>query len=150
MQQQADTERDMRVQFSARERRRDRGNMVTTNSGLPLCKASVITNDNTTRVNGALAVPGGDRPERADKYRHDGAELIYSYSFTDHHETKLSDNSGANTAPMFRPDGALVVFVRNGRERRLLDIASKQSADHVRCLPPASVRNEPLSCMITG
>src|SRR6185436_11199336 len=35
--------------------------------------------------------------------------------------------AGADSAPMFSPDGAMLTFVRDGKELRVYDIAAKQS-----------------------
>jgi Tol biopolymer transport system component/C-terminal processing protease CtpA/Prc len=57
----------------------------------------------------------------------DGRYQIYFYDFTATQETRVSDGSGADTAPVFSPDGKQLAFARDGRELRVYDIASKQS-----------------------
>jgi tricorn protease len=57
----------------------------------------------------------------------DGKYQIYFYSFVDSRETRLSDGAGADTAPVFSPDGVLLAFVRDGKELRVYDTTTKQS-----------------------
>ncbi len=54
-----------------------------------------------------------------------GSEELYLYDFTSGKEAQLT-SQGPDGAPRFSPDGKLVAFIRDGRELRVVDVASKQ------------------------
>ncbi|HKX26737.1 MAG TPA: LpqB family beta-propeller domain-containing protein [Blastocatellia bacterium] len=56
----------------------------------------------------------------------EGAFAIYQYDFTTGGETALVRDAGPSYAPSFSPDGKRLVFMRNGRELRALDLETKQ------------------------
>jgi tricorn protease len=55
-----------------------------------------------------------------------GAGNLYLFDFTTNTETQLTQSSGTDTATRVSPDGKSVLFVREGKELRVLDLASKQ------------------------
>jgi C-terminal processing protease CtpA/Prc/sugar lactone lactonase YvrE len=57
----------------------------------------------------------------------EGRYQIYFHDFATSKETLVSDGSGADTAPVFSPDGKLLAFVRDSKELRAYEIATKQS-----------------------
>jgi tricorn protease len=54
-----------------------------------------------------------------------GVGQLFLYDFTTNTETPLTRAEVADAAPRFSPDGKLVAFVRDGRELRVFDVASK-------------------------
>jgi len=56
----------------------------------------------------------------------DGASHLFTYDFTSNKETQLTNTAVGDTAVRVSPDGKLVAFVRDGKELRVLDLASKQ------------------------
>jgi Tol biopolymer transport system component/C-terminal processing protease CtpA/Prc len=57
----------------------------------------------------------------------DGRYQVYLYDFASGQETRASDGAGADTAPVFSPDGKLLSFVRDAKELRVYDLEAKQS-----------------------
>lgn len=55
----------------------------------------------------------------------DGVPHLYLYDFTTRSETRLTSSPEADAVPRFSPDGKLLAFIRDGRELRILDMASK-------------------------
>ncbi|MEO8218859.1 MAG: S41 family peptidase [Acidobacteriota bacterium] len=60
--------------------------------------------------------------------RGDSAHL-YLYDFASGTEKQITNGSGADLRPQFSPDGKSIAFVRDGRELRIVDLAS--SADRL-------------------
>jgi Tol biopolymer transport system component/C-terminal processing protease CtpA/Prc len=58
----------------------------------------------------------------------DGAEAphLFMYDFTTSRETQLTSAGTGDSAPRLSPDGKTVAFVRDGKELRAVDLASKQ------------------------
>jgi tricorn protease len=56
----------------------------------------------------------------------DGVPHLFTFDFTTNAETQLTSAAVGDTAPQIAPDGKFVAFVRDGKELRLLDLASKQ------------------------
>jgi tricorn protease len=56
----------------------------------------------------------------------DGTPHLFLYDFATHAETQLTQAAVADHTPQFSPDGKMVAFLRDGRELRALDLASKQ------------------------
>jgi Tol biopolymer transport system component/C-terminal processing protease CtpA/Prc len=56
----------------------------------------------------------------------DAAPHIFLYDFTTNAETQLTNAAVGDYAPRVSPDGKSVAFVRDGKELRILDLASKQ------------------------
>jgi Tol biopolymer transport system component len=56
----------------------------------------------------------------------DGLPHLFTYDFTTQAETQLTKAAVGDTAPQIAPDGKSVAFVRDGKELRLFDFASKQ------------------------
>jgi Tol biopolymer transport system component/C-terminal processing protease CtpA/Prc len=55
-----------------------------------------------------------------------GAGQLFSYDFTTNSETQLTSAAIGDSAPAVSPDGKFVAFVRDGKELRTIDLASKQ------------------------
>jgi Tol biopolymer transport system component len=55
-----------------------------------------------------------------------GIGQIFSYDFTTNVETQLTSTTASDGAPVVSPDGKTLAFVREGKELRALDLASKQ------------------------
>ncbi|GAB3571837.1 S41 family peptidase [Spirosoma luteolum] len=55
-----------------------------------------------------------------------GSANLYQYSFTTRTETQLTSDKLDDSSPVVSPDGKSVVFMRNGQELRLLDLAAKK------------------------
>ncbi|NOT07237.1 MAG: PDZ domain-containing protein [Gemmatimonadales bacterium] len=55
-----------------------------------------------------------------------GALNLFLYDFTTGAETRLTDQPQNDVTPHFSPDGKQIAFVRDGRELRVLDMASRQ------------------------
>jgi Tol biopolymer transport system component/C-terminal processing protease CtpA/Prc len=56
----------------------------------------------------------------------DGVPHLFMYDFTSQAETQLTTAGTGDTAPQIAPDGKLLAFVRDGKELRVLDLASRQ------------------------
>lgn len=56
----------------------------------------------------------------------DGISHVFLYDFTSNTETQLTSDALADAAPVVSPDGKTVAFVRDAKELRVLDLASKQ------------------------
>jgi tricorn protease len=56
----------------------------------------------------------------------DGGSHLYQYDFNAQTETRLTTGAGVDSVPLFSPDGKTIAFVRDGKELRLYDVASKQ------------------------
>jgi len=56
-----------------------------------------------------------------------GSRNLYLYDFGSQTETRLTDEAASEDFPRFSPDGKTIVFFRNGRELRLLDLAAKST-----------------------
>ena len=56
----------------------------------------------------------------------DGVPHLFLYDFTTNAETPLTSAATGDAAPRVSPDGKSVAFVRDGKELRVLDLASKQ------------------------
>jgi tricorn protease len=58
----------------------------------------------------------------------DGAAVprLFRYDFTTSRETQLTNGPTGDAAPRVSPDGKSVAFVRDGKELRTIDLASKQ------------------------
>ena len=55
-----------------------------------------------------------------------GVGQIFQYDFTTSTETQLTSGAIHDTAPVVSPDGKMLAYVRDGKELRTLDIASKE------------------------
>jgi Tol biopolymer transport system component len=55
-----------------------------------------------------------------------GAPHLFTYDFTTSRETQLTSAATGDSAPRIAPDGKTVAFVRDGKELRAIDLASKQ------------------------
>lgn len=55
-----------------------------------------------------------------------GALNLYGYDFTTGAETRLTNQPLNDVTPKYSPDGTQVAFVRDGRELRVLDVASRR------------------------
>lgn len=55
-----------------------------------------------------------------------GIGHLFLFDFTTNEETQLTRASTGDAAPRVSPDGKSIAFVRDGKELRLLDLASKQ------------------------
>jgi tricorn protease len=55
-----------------------------------------------------------------------GIGQLFTYDFTTSAETQLTSAQVGDSAPVVSPDGKTVAFVRDGKELRALDLASKQ------------------------
>ena len=55
-----------------------------------------------------------------------GTGQLFMYDFTANTETQLTTAAVGDSAPVVSPDGKTVAFVRDGKELRALDLASKQ------------------------
>ena len=82
---------------------------VTTTPGL---ESQVVWAPDSRRI-----VYTSDRSGRAQLYLHD---------FATRTETALSPDGGSDVSPSFSPDGRTLIFARNGRELRALDVATKR------------------------
>jgi Tol biopolymer transport system component len=56
----------------------------------------------------------------------DGTPHLFTYDFTNRTETQLTKTPLGDAAPRVAPDGKSVAFVRDGKELRVLDLATKQ------------------------
>jgi Tol biopolymer transport system component len=56
----------------------------------------------------------------------DGVTHLFQFDFTTNAEAQLTKAESGDSAPRVSPDGKSVAFVRDGRELRVLDFASKQ------------------------
>lgn len=54
------------------------------------------------------------------------AANLYQYNFITAKEARLTNGSEDDGAPVFSPDGKLISFIRNGKELRVLNLASRQ------------------------
>ncbi len=54
----------------------------------------------------------------------DGVPHLFQFDFTTNAETPLTNAATGDTAPRVSPDGKSVAFVRDGKELRVLDVAS--------------------------
>ncbi|MCW5971541.1 MAG: PD40 domain-containing protein [Blastocatellales bacterium] len=74
----------------------------------------------------------------------DGAANLYLYDFATREETRLTNDSMADAAPRFSPDGKMLAFIRDGRELRVLDMESRTerlvASGHLN-RPPFAPRN---------
>lgn len=75
----------------------------------------------------------------------DEADHLYQYIFATKTENKLTNASTDDGAPFFSPNGKLLAFIRNGRELRVLDIATKKET----LLTKAYFGNGPVSSQST-
>ena len=71
----------------------------------------------------------------------EGAFNLYQYDFTSNSETPLVRGIGQNFTPSISPDGKTVVFIRDGRELRAVDLETKQE----RLLVTAYLERPPLT-----
>ncbi len=55
-----------------------------------------------------------------------GVGQLFLFDFTTNAETQLTSAATGDSAPSVAPDGKSIAFVRDGKELRLLDLASKQ------------------------
>ena len=55
-----------------------------------------------------------------------GVGQIFTYDFTTNAETQLTSTAVSDSAPVVSPDGKTIAYVRDGKELRTLDLASKQ------------------------
>lgn len=55
----------------------------------------------------------------------DGPQHIYLYDFATRTESRLTNDARSDVSPRFSPDGTMLAFERDGRELRVLDLASK-------------------------
>src|SRR6185295_1312616 len=56
----------------------------------------------------------------------DNVQHIFLYDFTNNTETQLTRDAKGDDAPRFSPDGKMMVFVRDDKEVRVMDLATKQ------------------------
>jgi tricorn protease len=56
----------------------------------------------------------------------DGVPHLFLYDFAGQRESQLTQAPTGDTAPRLSPDGKSLAFVRDGKELRVLDLASKQ------------------------
>ncbi len=56
----------------------------------------------------------------------DGVPHLFQFDFTGNTETQLTQGAAGDSAPQVSPDGKSVAFVRDGKELRVVDLASKQ------------------------
>ena len=56
----------------------------------------------------------------------DGISHLYQYNFITNIETKLTNEKTNDSSPKFSPDGKILSFIRDGKELRLIDLASKK------------------------
>lgn len=56
----------------------------------------------------------------------DGAAHLFLYDFATNAETKLTNSAQSDFTPRFSPDGKMIAYERNGRELRVLNVATKQ------------------------
>ena len=54
----------------------------------------------------------------------DGAPHLYLYDFATRTERQLTRGTGKDASPTFSPDGKWIAFARNGRELRVVDVAT--------------------------
>ncbi len=71
---------------------------------------------------------GWDASSRAVVYAsaREGGEGIYRYDFVKRREEKLAEGAGRDSAPRLSPDGKSVAWIREARELRVLDLASRE------------------------
>ena len=55
-----------------------------------------------------------------------GRSQLYLHDFSTRTETPLSPGEGSDVSPSFSPDGRTLIFARDGRELRALDVATKR------------------------
>src|SRR5205085_11948324 len=56
----------------------------------------------------------------------DNVQHIFLYDFTSNIETQLTRDAKGDDAPRFSPDGKMLAFVRDDKEVRVIDLATKQ------------------------
>ncbi len=56
----------------------------------------------------------------------DGAWHVYRYDFSSNQETQLTNAPLSDNSPRYSPDGKMVGFIRDARELRVIDVATKQ------------------------
>jgi tricorn protease len=54
-----------------------------------------------------------------------GSDQLFLYDFGSSRETELTSSTARDHAPIFSPDGKLLLFERSNRELRIVDVASK-------------------------
>ena len=52
----------------------------------------------------------------------DGPRHVYLYDFGDHTENRLTNSPGNDSLPLFSPGDAMLAFVRDGKELRVIDL----------------------------
>lgn len=56
----------------------------------------------------------------------EGIDHLFEYNFITGKETQLTNDTGDDASPIFSPDGKMLAFLRNGKELRSLNLATKQ------------------------
>ncbi|OLY93837.1 N-terminal domain of tricorn protease-containing protein [Cnuella takakiae] len=55
-----------------------------------------------------------------------GAANLYQYDFVTSKETQLTSTKDEDAAPLFAPNGKQLAFIRNGKELKVLDLATRK------------------------
>jgi len=71
----------------------------------------------------------------------DGTQALYLYDFTAGQEMRLTSTPAGDVSPHFSPDGKSIVFMRGGRELRVVDVGTKRD----RLLARASLERVPFT-----
>jgi tricorn protease len=93
--------------------------------------ASARDGGNAARVTNSLARESqiawaADSRRIAYVSERDNVPHLFMYDFTHNTETQLTSDAKGDDAPRFSPDGKMLVFVRDDKEVRVMDLATKQ------------------------
>ena len=79
----------------------------------------------TTAGNESQVVWAPDSKRASYVSDRDGLSQLFLYDFTTQAETRLTNGTVADYAPVFSPDGKMLAFLRDRRELRVIDLDSK-------------------------